>query len=1310
MGLYRVGGISLPKKKLLSYCYSTIALATKTSVPSHSTTHSPSPFHYRPRDQSDILNSNPFDLILDEKNDSTRVNKRTINEYIIINNFLQSVFNDDFGRSRIILNKLSSRIRDSGLVNYYSCMALLVSHLLSDSNNLTIQNIKILIDELDYMHKKNDEHLYPTKEIVGLEDQIKIKLIKCLLYCFHDASQKRNKQNILISIAEYIYTNMQKYSLLKNQELIDELNNRKLLESYIHILRIMGIPIAPALMKQLNLYINEIEAVNADDDKETVAIESYMDDYGYMNLSRLCQYITDSRFTKYDKDEYKNTPHMFEIYEDLVQKDPNQAEIFYQEYIDYNKSRELNIENSARFLMENMNIIGNNSKKKSVSSNLQDLSLGGFSTSHSALLTKWLDDSVKLVIDMVKRVQAYEDDSRKKEELTEDEITVLRSIAIMNIVPKRSLMLMLISSLLSRIMISETGSIYLSTITEDFSRTFKWFLWKEKSLIPVRNELHRFLKDGYESHQLFIVLLKLVIDTCTIQLTPDQLNDLQMNCDLLNNPMRSEFKPNENGTSPAFFHRVVRIDSLKTTGIIEIHPYLFGQLKHYSFITRTNYYYFPMIYPPRPWVAPDDGAYLLNFKSIVATTEIKTSLAYLNRAHKTNQLESIYNGLNDLGKVAWAINPKVLQVFKDIMTKEVGFMKIPPSIEKLNHKDKAYHENRNRRIEMETLLNVAQAFGNNGDIIFSPHNVDFRGRAYPMSSFLNHYNDDLTRGLLMFWKSEPLGSEGFDWLKCQLADFIGKDKLTRIEKIQFINDNWEKIMDCAKSPLTGGHKIWMDADDPFQALALCFEMHTIDKFLADGGNIENYKTRISVHQDGSCNGLQHYAALGADKEAALAVNILPQPNLEDRGDIYTTMLDKVKEQITFEIEKEKEKEKENENESKPTVNNDIKTTALQILNRKVIKQTVMTSVYGVTFVGASRQISQRIKEILELHELRMKEVSLTNETINILEKQSTSVANYIANQILKSLTSLFSGAEAIQDWLTMNTIRILNSIDLETIDYALKNNLATLSDIFSLKSTFKPMMWTTLSGFPVVQLYKNTKLTRISTSLQRLTIKKRDSIASIDRIKQIRGVAPNFIHSLDSIHMLMTCLAANINHIPFVAVHDSFWTYPSRATELASILREEFIRLHSSNIIEHLREDMIYTTRNSYQIAWFEKDVYPQLTQDIEQLRSTYKLQGETPLKSRNRNSILYHELVSLTKGTTDNPLKMIEQVNPKLYFKRMKVSKMTEYGYSMDENNDKSLHLKHLTYVLVPVRILDCPPKGKLDITQVRNSPYFFS
>ncbi|KAJ7702587.1 hypothetical protein B0H14DRAFT_3030855 [Mycena olivaceomarginata] len=55
-------------------------------------------------------------------------------------------------------------------------------------------------------------------------------------------------------------------------------------------------------------------------------------------------------------------------------------------------------------------------------------------------------------------------------------------------------------------------------------------------------------------------------------------------------------------------------------------------------------------------------------------------------------------------------------------------------------------------------------------MFYLPHNVDIRGRAYPLPPHLNHAGDDLSRGLLMFAEKKPLGTRGFRWLNFYGAD------------------------------------------------------------------------------------------------------------------------------------------------------------------------------------------------------------------------------------------------------------------------------------------------------------------------------------------------------------------------------------------------------------------------------------------------------------------------------------------------------------------------------------------------------------
>ena len=56
--------------------------------------------------------------------------------------------------------------------------------------------------------------------------------------------------------------------------------------------------------------------------------------------------------------------------------------------------------------------------------------------------------------------------------------------------------------------------------------------------------------------------------------------------------------------------------------------------------------------------------------------------------------------------------------------------------------------------------------------MFFPHDLDFRGRAYPMHPHLNHMGPDICRGLLCFAEAKPLGLRGIDWLFVQVRPLL----------------------------------------------------------------------------------------------------------------------------------------------------------------------------------------------------------------------------------------------------------------------------------------------------------------------------------------------------------------------------------------------------------------------------------------------------------------------------------------------------------------------------------------------------------
>lgn len=85
--------------------------------------------------------------------------------------------------------------------------------------------------------------------------------------------------------------------------------------------------------------------------------------------------------------------------------------------------------------------------------------------------------------------------------------------------------------------------------------------------------------------------------------------------------------------------------------------------------------------------------------------------------------------------------------------------------------------------------------------MYFPHNIDFRGRVYPIPPNLSHIGDDLARGLLQFGEAKPLGVEGLKWLRVHLANLYGFDKYSIEQRALFADTHREDIFDSADQPL-----------------------------------------------------------------------------------------------------------------------------------------------------------------------------------------------------------------------------------------------------------------------------------------------------------------------------------------------------------------------------------------------------------------------------------------------------------------------------------------------------------------------------
>ncbi|CAD8112182.1 unnamed protein product [Paramecium primaurelia] len=534
----------------------------------------------------------------------------------------------------------------------------------------------------------------------------------------------------------------------------------------------------------------------------------------------------------------------------------------------------------------------------------------------------------------------------------------------------------------------------------------------------------------------------------------------------------------------------------------------------------------PMIYPPAKWMDTQIGGYYLKPTNLI---RIQDQSLQEDAAKRAN-LQNLYDILDNISKVAWRVNNKVLNIAMQVWEQGGGIAEVPKRqhdktyvFEHQIKECKSYEEKYQllKKIQSQrdlyslqcdfTLkLGVALAFNGCSKIYF-PHNMDFRGRLYPIPPHLNHMGPDIARGLLEFSEGKKLGKSGLRWLKIHLANKMGKDKLSMADREDYVDQNIDSIIKCAEDPIK--YQDWAQLEDAWQSLAAMFDYVAAIK----SPNPEEYVSHLHVHQDGSCNGLQHYAALGRDVEGATQVNLA---NTSKPGDVYTHVAGMVERRVEF--------------DAKDPLSKD-HIIALKLQNqikRKIVKQTVMTSVYGVTFIGAREQIHRQLKD-----------KGIIGDDDHLQYQASI----YLARITLDAIKDLFEGAHKIKQWL----------IKCATI----------------ISNENQPVSWITPLGLPVIQPYRSlNKYDEVKTLISNVSIEADAANLPINKVKQRSAFPPNFIHSLDSTHLMYSSIECLKQGITFAAVHDSYWTHACHVDKLNELLRDQFVRLHSQPLLEDLRD------------------------------------------------------------------------------------------------------------------------------------------
>lgn len=719
---------------------------------------------------------------------------------------------------------------------------------------------------------------------------------------------------------------------------------------------------------------------------------------------------------------------------------------------------------------------------------------------------------------------------------------------------------------------------------------------------------------------------------------------------------------------PAFYH-TYQFVSGQRLGIIRLHKVLVAHLAGTSFANAVQPQLLPMLVQPREWTLSEDGGYRFMKSHLVRVKDSAETVAYVKAAAKAGDLDVVYRGLNVLGNTAWTINARVLAVITRYWNTGRAFLDIPPVCDESelppplpqNAEPRAkaeYYKKvrsvlteaatfRSQRCDANYKLEIARAFV--GEKVYFPHNIDFRGRAYPILPHLNHLGNDMTRALFLFWDGRPLGVAGLHWLKIHLANLYGMDKAPLAEREAWVDRHKEQIERVAEDPVAQ-EAWWAAADKPWQVLAVCYELAEAHK-LADP---TQYRSHIPVHQDGTCNGLQHYAALGGDVEGARQVNLLPA---EQPKDVYQFVALLVEKRLDAEA----------------AAGNDLAQFMRGKISRKVVKQTVMTNVYGVTFVGAVAQIEKQIDTWFDKDDFKLRHAHST----------------YLTGLVFECMRELFLGAHLIQDWLGEAAKRISKSVRTDHVVDEVPDPKKPLH--------MSSVVWTTPLGLPCVQPYRAVNKQVVPTLLQDITITDPYAAMQVDARKQGTAFPPNFIHSLDATHMLLTAAACGDAGLHFALVHDSYWTHACDVDTMNRIIRDQFVALHKDNLIFKLRDEFERRYRGF---------LYAVHIDGTHELAKKIRAVKRGVVQTLGRGMTLADEIALETKRQL---LLLSQSLHDNRLGREMETTISVTESYDID--SIKVLPSKSkAVQILVPLAFPPIPPRGELDVEVVKQASYFFS
>lgn len=496
--------------------------------------------------------------------------------------------------------------------------------------------------------------------------------------------------------------------------------------------------------------------------------------------------------------------------------------------------------------------------------------------------------------------------------------------------------------------------------------------------------------------------------------------------------------------------------------------------------------------------------------------------------------------VNALQRTPWRVNQKVLEVIRTVWDSGQEWGGLPPKNDiPLPHypfdvepcdldefqqqefkewrkqRNSIHHFNnksRSKRIQVERTIQLAEDYVKHPEFFFV-WQLDFRGRKYPVESFMSPQVADWGKACIEFANGVPINSnEEAKWLAIHGANTFGEDKISLQDREIWAYMHHEDVHAVAEDPYN--NLWWTEADKPFQFLAWVFEW---DAYIQQGSG---FITRLPVAADGSCNGLQHLSAILRDEFGGRSVNLVDS---DLPSDIYRDVAEATKKKV----------------EADAMTGHVMAKKCLEFgIDRKLTKRSVMIVPYSGTQHACRGYIEEAIEE------------KVAKGAPDVFEGDYFGASMYLTGHIWDSIDAVIGSARKVMDYVK------------------------DVGMLFALQN--KPMEWITPTNLLVQQAYADYKNKRIETLIDgsMISLKYRKPLEdTISKSKTRSGASPNFIHSLDAAALTMTvnkCLDVGIKD--FAMVHDSYGTHSPNMEKMSELLREAFVEMYKNNdVLDELR-------------------------------------------------------------------------------------------------------------------------------------------